>query len=80
MSEQKKIEDFAKELEQEVIDLLEGFDFPKDRGDITNPDNLRWLGRNLFIKNRNNIQLNDVLPMLCCLHFLRTGNVLYTFA
>ena len=44
--------------------LLESMDIPETRRDITKPGNVRWLQRNLAIKNSNNTALREVYKLL----------------
>lgn len=36
---------------QDLIDILDTMDIPKMRKDVTDVSNLRWLSRNMFIRN-----------------------------
>ena len=44
--------------------LLETMDVPETRRDVTNPANVRWLLRNLAIRNSNNTALREVFRLL----------------
>ena len=44
--------------------LLESMDVPETRRDITKPGNVRWLQRNIAIKNSNNTALREVFRLL----------------
>ena len=40
--------------QRELSELLSNLDVPKMRVDIKNPQNLRWLNRNLMVNNSTN--------------------------
>lgn len=44
--------------------LLETMDVPETRRDVTKPANVRWLLRNLAIRNSNNTALREVFRLL----------------
>tara|TARA_R110002074_G_scaffold215269_1_gene385102 strand:+ start:803 stop:1009 length:207 start_codon:yes stop_codon:yes gene_type:complete len=44
--------------------LLETMDVPEMRRDVTKPANVRWLLRNLAIRNSNNTALREVFRLL----------------
>ena len=39
------------EIEQKLMKLLESMDLPEMRRDVTRESNLRWLGRNMMVRN-----------------------------
>ena len=44
--------------------LLETMDVPEMRRDLTKPANVRWLLRNLAVRNGNNTALREVFRLL----------------
>ena len=44
--------------------LLETMDVPEMRRDLTKPANVRWLLRNLAVRNSNNTALREVFRLL----------------
>jgi len=43
---------------------LKNFDVPESRKDLNNPSNIRWLLRNLAIRNKNNPRFETVFNEL----------------
>lgn len=43
------------------IEIPEDMDIPKQRRDTTNSANVRWLIRNLFIRNKNHPEFERVI-------------------
>ena len=44
--------------------ILEGFDIPESRLDLTKSENVRWLLRNLGVRNRDNPKFKQVITIL----------------
>ena len=47
-----------------LIKLPEDMDIPSKRRNLNNPENVRWLVRNLFIQNGNHSQFEEIMNKL----------------
>ena len=48
----------------EMQKLLEQMDVPQMRKDLSNPSNVRWLLRNLQVRNNKHPQIGELMKML----------------
>jgi hypothetical protein len=47
-----------------LADLLRGMDIPAMRRDLNDPSNLRWLGRNLPIRNADHPDIDEAVALV----------------
>jgi len=52
------------ELHLEVLVIIEDMDIPETRKDLNKLGNLRWLQRNLMIRNRNHPRATEAVEMI----------------
>ena len=52
------------ELHLEVLVIIEDMDIPEMRKDLNKLGNLRWLQRNLLIRNRNHPRATEAVEMI----------------
>ena len=61
----KKMDPETKQRKESALKtLLDQLDVPALRKDVTRPGNLRWLQRNLSVRNGGHAMLNTVLTMI----------------
>jgi len=64
-TKEKKMDPETKQRKQSALTtLLRQLDAPAMRTDVTNVSNLRWLMRNLAVRNNEHPMLNTVLTMI----------------
>lgn len=47
-----------------IFEMLNTMDVPENRKDVTKIENVRWLLRNLYIRNQDNIYFLEVVRRL----------------
>ena len=53
-----------KETQEALTVVLEGMDLPAMRRDVTSEGNLRWLLRNIMVRNNNHPQVSEARSLL----------------
>ncbi len=53
-----------KEIQEALTAALEGMDLPAMRRDVTSEGNLRWLTRNILVRNSNHPQVSEACSLL----------------
>ena len=52
------------EQEQQLLEILDTMDLPQLRKDATNVHHLRWLERNIMVRNSQNPRFNEAMELV----------------